>query len=85
MVNSGAVMKAVMITEANRSYLEQRYGADDDQREPLMPGLFLVASFGNGEDETPADYDLVEGKDITATFNVTGVKLENGFFEIVGR
>ena len=85
MTNSGAVMKAVMITEANRSYLEQRYGADDDQREPLMPGLFLVASFGNGEDEMPADYDLVEGKDITSTFIVTGTKLENGFFEIVGR
>lgn len=81
MPNSGETRKIILITPANKDYLENRFGATDDDREPMTPGYILVAPF-NSEDQ---EYDLLTPGLFHELFAYTGKKLENGFLEVKRR
>lgn len=81
MGNTGELRKIVLITPANRDYLEQRFNAADEEREPMTPGYVLVAPFNEEDNE----YDLLTPGAFHEKFAYTGKKLENGFLEVKRR
>lgn len=72
------IKKCILITPSNTEYLSQRFGASDEDREPMAVGYVLVAPF-NGEDE---EYDLLTPGKLRELYVYTGRKLENGFLEV---
>lgn len=75
---TGARYKVVLITETNKAYLQERFGAVEDMKPDLVPGFYLVAPF----DSQDGDFDLLTIKELTEKFEPTGHKLLNGFVEM---
>lgn len=77
-MSTGAEYKVVLITDLNKAYLQERFGAAEDTKPDLVTGYYLVAPF----DSQDGDFDLLTPVELMRKFEATGEKLLNGFVEM---
>lgn len=71
--------KAILVTNANRDQLANRFNEDNSTGVPIAVGYYLVANFGDH-----FGYEMLSAAKFNAKYLI-GEKLKNGFFEAVLR
>jgi hypothetical protein len=76
-------MKAILITEANRPQLAQRWNVEESDWDDVLPlGYWLVADFGNNS-IADMPFETLTQSFFTTTFGVGPfTELENGWIEV---